>query len=313
MSLNTHFSAAFRRTIINKLGMHKSGLLQSVTVLPWEGGYKTEYSDGFDSIDREAIEVTERYGDTPHREANAYRRAITMKSWDDGVMIDPVDQGKFTPHDPEDAFVKMIHASIVKKFDRYVLEQMFATAYGGEDGTTPYAFDGAQTVAVNSWLFGSGSGDASMTVSKFIEAKARLIDANDQDDDTMAGDPISAAMTTDEIGSMLTFEELTNSDYVGELRALRDGKVNEFLGVNVVRVSKKRVPLLSTDATIRRIPFYFKSAIEVRQKEMGERDAWVKERTDKKGIDQVYARKWAGASRIDEKKIVDVRSKVIIA
>lgn len=298
-----HLSSAFESTVTVLAGRRKSPTLAAITVKPMTPGARDQFSDGFDSQQREALEVIDRYGDSPHRELGHFRRRITMREFDDGKLIDRKDMGLFTPHDPTDATTTSLYASVEKKLERETIAAIFGTAYGGQDGLTAVNLDPAMVVAINSHKFGSGAGNVGMTPSKFIEAKGLLIEGNDMSDEEMANDPISCVLTQNQISQMLAYDEVTNGDYQDELRALRDGKIPSFLGVNVVRGSSSRLLRVTGQPTQLRVPMFFKSGIEAK---MGPLVAWVKERTDKKGIPYAYINRIFGVSRVDEKKVVDI-------
>lgn len=184
--------------------------------------------------------------------------------------------------------------TINRQFDDYVIAAFNATAFAGKTGTTPIALPGAQIVAVNSWKFGTGSGNVGLTVSKFLEAKYLLDSAEAPEEDRYA------MVSPHGLSDMLATTEATSAEY-SEVKALMKGEINEFAGFNIIRSAR-----LTTDGNgYRLLPFWQKNAMGIGiAKDI---TAEVTMRPDLRNSWQILTKLQMGVTRMQENGVVIAR------
>jgi hypothetical protein len=186
-----------------------------------------------------------------------------------------------------------------------VINAFFVNAYTGKDGSTVAPWPSGDpalapakpgtVVAVNSWAYGNGAGNAGLTISKVIEAKVAL-DAAEGDEN----EPRYMVTTAQQVGNMLATTEATSADY-NSVKALVNGEINTFLGFNWIRIER----LLLDGNGYRRCAAYRRSA-------MGfgvAKEIWgrITERADKSYSTYVYTAMSIGAARLEECKLVEIK------
>jgi len=261
------------------------------------------------------VDVTSEHADTPVFPGGWMRRRIVLTDADWGKLIDKQQQIRLLV-DPEGAYVKSARAAVGRKIDQRIANAFFATAYTGHSGTTSAPWPagpgngvpaGTQ-VAVNSWAFGNGSGNAPLTISKLIEAKVNLLGAEAIEDGFgNSGDPVEDlffACGSKQIGDLLATTEATARDFgttKDEIGALVSGRITKLLGFEFIRYES--MPL--NGSSQRRCAAWAKSGMGLGMSSAGE-VVWVNPRWDKRGALQVYAGISCGASRLEEAKVCEV-------
>lgn len=266
------------------------------------------------------VDVTTRHADTPVFPGGWERRRVTLTDADWGKLIDKEDQLKLLV-DPEGAYVKSARAAVGRKIDQRIANAFFATAFAGHTGTTSVAWPtgpgngipAGKQVAVNSWLYGNGSGNAHLTISKLIEARVDLLGAEAVEDGFgNTGDPESDlffACGSIQIGDLLATTEATAREFgttKDEIGALVSGKITRLLGFEFVRY--EQMPLTTDGNAYRRCAAYAKGAMGLGMSSSGP-VVWANPRYDKRGAIQVFASISCGASRLEEARLVEVLCK----
>lgn len=254
---------------------------------------KTEYFDQLGS--RTARKVTTRHGDSPLADTPHARRRVTTFSYDDGDLLDTFDKVR-TLIDPSGPYTQAIAWALGRGMDDEIIAAFFGTAYTGEDGSTTVSFPSGQQVAVNSWTYGSGSGNAGLTISKLIEAKV-LLGAAEADDPS---DPTYIAVHAAQLGNLLATTEATSADY-NTVKTLVNGEINTFMGFTFVHVER-----LPTDGSgYRRVPVWKRSGMLLA---VGMEPTFrVTERADKRFSWYYYGAMDIGATRMQEEKVVEIK------
>lgn len=295
--ITTSFVSQFRSNLAMLAQQKRSRLIDRVTVEPAVGA--TLYYDQIGAS--QAQQRTTRHTDTmvantPHR-----RRRIDLKVFDWADLIENADKARLLA-DPTSSYVAAGNAAINRAIDQEIINNFFATANTGDGGTTPVTFPASQQVAVNSWTYGAGTGNAGLTVSKLIEARMILFGqeaVDDLDEQDMPNTYIG--VTAKQIGNMLSTTEATSKDYA-EVQALVQGKISQFMGFQFVRL-----PNLPLDGSgYFRVPVWQKEGVVLAVDDAAT-DVSIDIRADKNRAIQPFYSKLFGAARVEEARVVEIK------
>ena len=253
---------------------------------------KTAYFDQIGSV--AAQRVTNRHGDSPLNSTPHARRRVAMWDYDTGDLIDDFDKVR-TLVDLTNPYAVAHGNAMGRAIDDEIIAAAFATSYTGEDGTTTVAFPSAQQIAVDNWDYGTGSGNAGLTISKLISAKTLLDEAEADEDEQRY-----IACSGKQIANLLATTETTSADY-NTVKALVEGKINHFMGFDFIRTQR----LLTDASTYRRVMAWNQSGIKLGiGKDIKAR---VTERGDKRFSMYAYYCMTIGATRMEEEKVVEIK------
>lgn len=253
---------------------------------------KTAFFDQIGSVS--ANKVTNRHGDSPLNQTPHARRRVAMFDYDTGDLVDQADKIR-TLIDPTNPYVQAHAWAMGRSIDDEIIGAAFDTAYTGEDGSTTVAFPASQQVNVNSWAYGTGSGNSGLTISKLIEAKT-ILDENEADPDEERFIAVSAK----QIANLLQTTEVTSQDYAS-VKALVEGRIDTFMGFKFKRLQR----LLTDSNSYRRVIAWNKSGLKLG---MG-RDitAQIAPRPDKRFSMYAYFAMTLGCTRMQEDKVVEIK------
>jgi hypothetical protein len=253
---------------------------------------KTAFFDQIGAVS--ARKVQNRHGDSPLNSTPHARRRVAMFDYDTGDLIDDFDKVR-TLIDPASAYARSHAWAMGRAVDDEIIDSAFATAFTGEDGSTQVTFPAGQVVAVNSHAYGTGSGNVGMTISKLIEAKV-LLDEADNDPD----EPRYIACSAKQLGDLLQTTEVTSSDY-NTVKALVEGRIDSFMGFQF-----KRLERLNVDGNdYRRVIAWVQSGLKLG---IGrDTTARISERPDKRYSTYAYFSQTLGATRMQEEKVVEIK------
>ena len=264
----------------------------AAAVMSETGVGKTHWYDAIGST--AAQQIVGRYQDTPNNDIDHQRTRVNLTGYNHGKMLDSIDALQ-TLHDPKGKYAVAANAAMNRKKDDVINAAFFASSLRGEEGGTTTAFPSGNVVAVNSWAYGSGSGNTGLTVSKLIEARVLFLEGEvDPDEEMFCG------IQAKQLGNLLATTEVTSADY-NSVKALVDGKVNQFMGMTFIRTQR-----LSTDSnSYRRVPVWQRSGMflavgkDIR--------AEVSMRADKNYNWQVYNEMYLGAARVEDAKVIEIK------
>lgn len=235
---------------------------------------------------------TTRHADTPRMDTPHRRRWANMYDYDWADLVDTLDKLK-TIADPTNEYAQAASAAMGRAIDDEIINAAFATAITGEEAGGTEAWAG-NVVAVNSWAYGSGSGNAGLTVSKVIEAKV-MLDTGEVDPD----EERFFACTGAQIGQLLATTEATSADY-NTVKTLAEGKIDTFCGFKFIRIER----LLLNGSSQRRCMAWSKSGLCLG---IGaEPKTEIGPRADKNYATQVFTEMSIGATRMELAKVVEI-------
>jgi len=220
------------------------------------------------------------------------RRWVFPEDYDWADLIDNFDKLRLLA-DPQSAYSQNGLYAMGRAVDDVIISAMFGTAKTGEAGGTSTTFPtSTQQVAVNY----AASGNVGLTVDKLREAR-RILMENEVDLDA---EPVYCAISAEQHDDLLGQIQVTSDDYNTGMPVLQDGKVSRFLGINFVHTER-----LPTSSNHRRCPVWVPSGMH-----LGMWNDIMSNVTQRRDLSshpyQVYLMGTFGATRTEEKKIVDI-------
>lgn len=291
-NIETHYRIGFsnaQEMLLQDNGGKLDGTFMQGTV----NGEGQSVVDQFGTIDPRLDD--ERYGDSPHMDLDRKRRWIYAESFDAGHLIDKKDVLR-SVLDPTSAINKAIWNGMRRKRDDIRVSAFFGPARIGRKGDEVENFDTAgQVVGVQ--VGSSPAADTGFNVKKLQRARRKLLEA-EIDLDT---DELYAALTAEQEDNLWDEAKITHGDYVNG-RPFEKGMLPPILGfkrfIHIERLPKT--------GNVRHNPVWVKSGMYFGVAEEVTSDVVI--RNDKKLMPYAYARMTAGATRLENKKVVRVDS-----
>lgn len=239
----------------------------------------------------EAVDYDIRHGDSPMMDTPHDRRWVAPRGCHIGDMIDDEDIVRVLV-DLKSGYAQNHAAAIQRKIDRRILDAMFGTAKTGEDGTTSTTWT-AFVAANTSHQIAAGA--AGLTVAKLKQAKKVLM-AEEVD---FESDEIYCAINAEQHDDLLAEAQVINRDY-NDVLVLKEGMVTRFLGINFIHT--ELIPVTSSEF---QVPVWAKSGMHLGVWKDGE--SFAARRPDKSFNWYLYSRGIYGATRTEERKLVEAR------
>lgn len=233
-----------------------------------------------------AQERTSRHSDTPLISTPHDARWVFPRDFEWADMVDDQDKLRMLI-DPTSPYAINGAYALGRKLDDIIIAAALGNAQTGENGSTATPFATAtQQIAV---------GGTGLTVAKLRQAR-RILAANEVD---LASDPVYIAVTAQQIDNLLGTTEVTSADF-NSVKALVQGDVDTFMGFKFIQTE-----LLGLDGSgDRRCFAWAKSGLHVGM--WNDINTKISERADKSYSMQVYVKGTFGATRVDEKKVVEI-------
>jgi len=260
-----------------------------------------------------AQRVTSRHADSPLISTPHDRRRLTPVSYDWGDLVDNVDKLKMLI-DPTSPYAMNAAMAMGRAIDDEIIAAAFGSAYGSENtsgadanteilwssytGTPDYQTSDGQQIAVD---FGTSAGntDVGLSVEKLIEAR-RILAANEADDYDIGGNPqLYVVANARQMSNLLRQNQVQSIDY-NTVRALVAGEINSFMGFNFIR-SERILPDGNGDD---RVIAFHRTGLGLAI--FDDISARIQERPDKRFSTYVYYKMTIGATRLEEKKVVEI-------
>lgn len=230
---------------------------------------------------------TTRNSDVEYSNSDYYRRRLTMQTLYDAKLIDKEDKLRMLA-DPTSEEALNIAYALGRGIDAALIAAAFADAYTGKDGTSTTSFTAGNIIAV---------GAAGLTLAKLLDAK-EILDNNDVDED----EPRYIALTGTQLKDLLSDDTITSADY-NTVKALVQGQIDTFCGFKFIRIS---TGLLATDSdSYRRVICWAQNGLALGiWKDMTNQITPI---PTKHFATQVYSAIDIGATRLDEKKVIEIK------
>lgn len=243
----------------------------------------------FDQVDATGMtDIASRHQDTVITDTPHRRRVVTPIAASVADLIDPPDLRRVI-NDPQNAYVQSFAAASNRKHDDRVIAAFFATSITGKGGTSTAAFD-----STNYQVAVAASG---MSLDKMRQASQKLKAAENMKDS--GAYMWYLAYSSIQQQDLLEDSTITSADY-NTVRALVDGSLSTFLGFEHVLSER-----LDTDSSsYRRCPAWVKQSMLLARSLTGR--ASIAVRPDKEDSIQVRYENDSGATRMDEKGVVEI-------
>lgn len=142
--------------------------------------------------------------------------------------------------DPTSPTARQHAIAASRQKDIILLNALGGTRYVGAQGTTAQTLPSAQQIAVT---YGSGGANSGLQLAKLTQASF-IMDSNDVDEEGRY-----FAYSAKELNNLITNVDQVNSVLYNDVRALRDGRIRDFMGFEFKRT--QLVPFASGSTTIR--------------------------------------------------------------
>jgi hypothetical protein len=242
-----------------------------------------------------------RHADTPLISTPHDARWIYPNDYDWADLIDDQDKLRMII-DPTSPYAMNAANAMRRAQDEEILLSFFGTAKTGENGTTSTTFPAGQIVAVNK----GSAANTGLTVAKLREAKRLMLQAGVDID----SDPLFCAITSYEHDALLNEAQAINLDYTNK-PVLVEGRIRSFMGFNFINVEfsdttsyPQASASLINGSSYRLVPCWAKSGVMLGT--WNDLQVKVGERPDKRYSTQVYTTGTWGATRLQEKKVVQI-------
>lgn len=238
----------------------------------------------------EAKLVTGRFQPLVPDDSPTDRRWVSPGDFDYNELVDTFDKLRMMI-DPTSALVQNGVNAMGRAMDREIIRAALGQALTGKTGTIGVNLPASQIVPVS-----VGGANSGLNKDKLVEARKRLMAAEVDLDNDQLFIPITAAQHAD----LLKETQVVNTDYVSR-PVLTDGRITQYLGFNFIHY--EGLPLAA--AQTRAVPVWAKSGMHLGLW----KDIWsnVDQRKDLSGLPwQVYVSSTFGATRLEEKKVVQI-------
>lgn len=281
--VNTAFVQQYTTNVQLLLQQRGSKLRDACTM----GSYTGKAAKAVEQVGPVTAQVrTTRHADTPLISTPHDARWVFPTDYEWADMIDDQDKLRMLI-DPTSPYAQNGAYALGRAMDDLIISAALGTAKTGENGSTNTAFATAtQTITV---------GASRMTVAKLRTAK-RILMQNEVD---FANDPAYIAVTARQIEDLLATTEVTSSDY-NTVKALAMGDIDTFMGFKFIQI--ERLPLDGSND--RRCFAWVRSGMHVGM--WNDITSRIGERADKSYATQVYVKGTFGATRVEEKKVVEI-------
>jgi len=234
------------------------------------------------------VEFSEKVGrntDTTFSDIQHKQRWIFPTDYNLALPIDNEDELRML-NSPQSSYAQAMRAAWARRSNVIIRDALLGDANTGKNGATTTGFDTS-----NQQIAASTSG---MTIAKLREA-LEILKSNQVDD----SDPLFMAMTSAQFTDLLETTEVTSSDY-NTVKALVSGDIDAFLGFKFLRYEGLGID----GSSDRRCIAWAKSGLV--HGTWNGLETRIDERPDKNYLTQVYMAGTQGATRTQEKKVVEV-------
>lgn len=277
-------------TNIELLLQQKDSRLKNLVM---NGSHIGEQASPVDQVEKIEMQAPAgRFADIGRVDAAVSRRWVLPNDYDLPQLLHSFDEARLLI-DPKSSYVANAVAASNRQFDRELINAFFDDAKTGKTGSGTTSFLSANQIAAT---MGAASATG-LNVKKLREAK-KILMAYDID---VNAEQIYCAITAKQHDDLLAEAQVVSTDF-NEKPVLVEGKVMRFLGINFVHTE-----LLETDgSSYRRLPVWVKSGMHLGQ--WGSIYTDVDQRKDLSGHPwQAYMKMTIGATRLDEKKVVEIK------
>lgn len=271
-----------------------------------------DFYDYYD-VATEPTERVNKYADLQAGETLRNRRMVGLRDYEKTEYVSHLDKLRMI-HDPQAPISQAFQASFGRKMDRILIEALLGDVREGKTGQNTIQFLNTQRVVAHDGTTTTGVG---LNV-KTLRAVKKLFNKNEAIGD---GEELIMAITSEEEDSMLGDNQLTSNDYA-VVKALVNGSVDSFMGFRFIRT--ELLPITSTNTInyvvtsgvygtgagsiaggkSRSCIAFVKGAVILAKAE--DMVTKIDVLPTKGDVIQIFAKMSIGATRIEDKKVVQV-------
>jgi hypothetical protein len=239
-SLPPHYQIAFDNYFREKMAQQKNHRLAGCYVEDNVMGEAKRY----DIIGSQAYamrQVTARAQKNEPSDIPSAFYWVRPRPYDKTTWIDQFDKvllGQLG--DPTSPTARQHAIAAARQKDIILLNALGGTRYVGAQGTSSQTLPSAQQIAVT---YGSGGANSGLQLAKLTQA-SYIMDSNDVEEEGR-----HFAYAAKELNNLITNVDQVNNVLYNDVRALRDGRIRDFMGFNFKRT--QLVPFASGSTTIR--------------------------------------------------------------
>lgn len=291
-NISTLYAYQFAQLIQLKLQQKGSRLRQAV-MSGSHAGSQASPVDQFGVV--AANRVNGRYQPMYHVDAPTDRRWVFPVDYDLPQLLDSFDKLRLIV-DPMGPMGQNAAYAIERAMDNEIIAGVTGTNYTGQTGATSTTLPSAQVVTVQQ----GAASSTNLTVAKLRKAK-QLLMAAEVDLDV---DPLYCAVNATNHDNLLSEVQVVSTEF-NEKPVLVEGKITRFLGINFIHTELLTTGTDDQSGTSTIVPVWAKSGMYLGVWE----DVFthISQRNDLQGIPwQVYLKSTFGATRLEEKKVVQI-------
>lgn len=250
----------------------------------------------------EMTKITARASDTNISDVTLAKRWLRPYPYEHATLFDEWDAeylGEVSL--PQSETVNNHAMAYMRTCDKVIIDAALGNAYTGETGVTATALPAGQKVAVDYVETGSAA-NSGLTIAKLRQAAYLLNDAEVDD-----SDPRVIVVSAKQIQDLLRTTEVTSADY-NSVKALVQGQLDTFMGFKFRRVSSSLLPYAAATG-IRTCFAYVRSGLKLAD---AGRKVHVDIRADKSHALQIRTVASLGATRMEEKKVVEIAADEVL-
>ena len=292
----THFVQAYSTNVMMLL-QQKGGKLASTVS---QGSYTGKAAKAVEQVGLvTAVKNLSRHADTPLISTPSDARWVYPNDYDWADLIDNQDKLRMLI-DPQGPYTQNAINALRRAQDEEILMAFFASANTGENGTVSTAFPSGQQVGVN-----VGGTNSNLNVAKLRAARKLLMAAGVD----LESEAINCAITASDHDALLNEIQIASLDFNSQ-PVMVDGQVRRFLGINFIPVefsdttSYPQASAALVSGGVRSVPVWVSSGMHMGM--WNDIQTSVDRRPDKRNSVQVYATTTIGATRIEEKRVVQI-------
>lgn len=278
-----HFAESFTTNVELLLQETMPVMARGVMMQSYTGAKAAQVVKQFGEVEFQP--KTTRNADTLFAEIEHKQRWVFPSDYTLALPIDNEDELRML-NSPVSSYAMAMRAAWARRINTTIRDALLGSSKTGENGGTTTAFDTS-----NQQIAAGGTG---LTITKLRETLETL-DAEHVDE----GDKKFFALTAKQRTDLLETTEVTSSDY-NTVKALVNGQINEFLGFEFIRYQGLGV---DGSAARRCIAWVQSGAVLGQWNSLTTR---IGERPDKEYLTQVFMAGTIGATRTQEKKVVEV-------
>lgn len=246
-----------------------------------------------------AVKRIARHSDTPYTEIPHSRRQVALEDWEHNDFVDAQDKYRLgTLGDLSSPYAENAAMALGRVIDQTIVAAMVGTAKTGKTGATSTVFDTTNQVVA--------TGAAGLTVAKLRSARQILIQ-NEND----PSDEFFIVCRAKDVNTLLGTTEVTSSDY-NTVKTLVSGEIDTFLGFKFLHLEAYSAATgqgaLLTDtgggSDIGVLAWRKSGVVLALGQDIRTR---IVERADKSFSTQIYSSMGIGATRMEEKAVVEIR------